>query len=641
MYKKLEIRALQIDLARHMETPEYICKIMDFAVKFDYNTIFLYLEDRIRTASYPYPDKRESYSPETIQKWVSYATKLNLDVIPVVSTLGHVERFLRFFEMKHLAEVKDGVKPRLGNGQDVFCPTLEDTYTFWERYLSELAEVFPSPYFHIGCDEVWNLGLCSECQNVIAEGKSIGDIFSYHIGKINQIISNLGKQTIIWEDMLEEYPDVLNIVSAKNIILCIWQYETDVKQTSTHFGNRSNDHRMAEYDKHGVKYIIGSWTKSLLNVETLASYSANFHPVGAVTTRWEGSFLEQEALISAFAGRRWANISGNRKELFNNVVEELFGIKDLIFIESMWTLACTELWNLDNAPWKLLNGNVSTYGNEYRNTLKLIELNLQPWRKKINNSFGINVFDDILSRIKLDQASFTIKDILQDICQNWTAGKAISSKLLEDFHNEMELLNKLILYWNNVYVKRRPGCSVNCGNPAVDIRAFQKMAGNLIGYFTDKQPAFQGLLRVRYALPEYYGSPTVKWSALYEDELEWQEIFNANTKLSFRDFSDRPFFNVVIPIYNSAVPQRLKIEYQGYCGIGLLYLEYFSNGKVYRPASITNISGIVKGEKYILQNNSLWCRLGKLSSHGAFSTTSEVELHSLEIELKASNVPLL
>ena len=52
---KLTLRAAQLDLARQMETPQYIRNFIDFVARCGYNAVMLYLEDRIRTASYPYP----------------------------------------------------------------------------------------------------------------------------------------------------------------------------------------------------------------------------------------------------------------------------------------------------------------------------------------------------------------------------------------------------------------------------------------------------------------------------------------------------------------------------------------------------------------------------------------------------------
>ena len=90
-----QFRGVQLDLARQMETLDFIYEFIDFIGKSGYNTLVLYLEGRIKTKSFPYPVAGEYYTPEEMKAVVSYASKKNIDVIPVVSVLGHAELFLK------------------------------------------------------------------------------------------------------------------------------------------------------------------------------------------------------------------------------------------------------------------------------------------------------------------------------------------------------------------------------------------------------------------------------------------------------------------------------------------------------------------------------------------------------------------
>ena len=96
---KFEIRAAQIDLARQIETVETVKAFFNVAAEAGLNTIVMYLEDRVKTATYPYSPDNESYSPEQVRELVAHAEKLGLDLIPVVSPVGHTERFLRHPEL--------------------------------------------------------------------------------------------------------------------------------------------------------------------------------------------------------------------------------------------------------------------------------------------------------------------------------------------------------------------------------------------------------------------------------------------------------------------------------------------------------------------------------------------------------------
>jgi hypothetical protein len=141
------LRVLQVDLARQLESLGQLRAICDFAAAHGYNALGFYLEDRVKTPAYPDSPDEESYSPEQMREIIAYADERGLEVIPVVSTLGHTERFLRHPRLRRLAEGRDGAPQRMGDGFNCVCPSLEESLAFWKAYLGELAEFFPSPPF--------------------------------------------------------------------------------------------------------------------------------------------------------------------------------------------------------------------------------------------------------------------------------------------------------------------------------------------------------------------------------------------------------------------------------------------------------------------------------------------------------------
>ena len=155
MVEQLKIRAVQMDLARQPETVVFIKSSIDFFHQCGYNYLVLYLEGRIRTKSFHSLPENESYSPDEIRDIVGYAQKYGIETIPVVSVFGHADLFLEQPENESCAELRGGIRGRFGTYNHVFCPTQPETLNFIERYLTEVAELFPSRYFHVGFDEAW------------------------------------------------------------------------------------------------------------------------------------------------------------------------------------------------------------------------------------------------------------------------------------------------------------------------------------------------------------------------------------------------------------------------------------------------------------------------------------------------------
>ena len=155
------IRAVQVDLARQKESVPFLKAYAKRAADAGYNTLVLYLEDRVKTPSYPYPADADSYSPDEMAGIVRYGTSIGLDVVPVISPLGHTERFLAHEELAKFGEQCEGVG-RWGKTDNPGCFCLEnpEARAWMEKYISEVVAVFPSKNLHLGFDETWNLGGC-------------------------------------------------------------------------------------------------------------------------------------------------------------------------------------------------------------------------------------------------------------------------------------------------------------------------------------------------------------------------------------------------------------------------------------------------------------------------------------------------
>ncbi|MFA7230010.1 MAG: family 20 glycosylhydrolase, partial [Victivallaceae bacterium] len=270
-----QLRGVQLDLARQMERLDFIFEFIDFIADAGYNTLVLYLEGRIKTQSFPYPAEGEYYTPEEMKSVVVYAAKKNIDVIPVVSVLGHAELFLKHEELTHLAEIRGDAKSAFGGSiNHVFCPSLPETVDFIKAYLSDIAAIFPSRYLHAGCDEVWDFGCCSICRNRMHQGETTGDIFARYITDVHDFIKNtLKKEMIIWDDMLETYPDALEKIP-RDIILCCWNYDRCVDLPKAHFKSRFEDDLFAKYDKMGFKYLFAPATYLVGNIESFTAYAS-------------------------------------------------------------------------------------------------------------------------------------------------------------------------------------------------------------------------------------------------------------------------------------------------------------------------------------------------------------------------------
>lgn len=177
------------------------------------------------------------YKKSEIREIVEYAKNLCIDIIPEIDLPGHTVAILAAYP--ELSCLKGNYEVFCENGitKDVLCAGQEQTYEFVEKLLTEVCELFPYEYFHMGGDEaskghkIWE-NQCPVCQ---AKMKELGldkgkDLQVYFNNRVNEMLKNLGKTNIEWNDGIGENTD-------SDIVGQYWIYRTPA------WTKRENDKR--------------------------------------------------------------------------------------------------------------------------------------------------------------------------------------------------------------------------------------------------------------------------------------------------------------------------------------------------------------------------------------------------------------
>ena len=289
-----KIIGVQLDLARQMETVDYIRTYADLAAAQGFNTLLLYLEGRIRTAHFPFGSGDQTYSLAEMEHVVDHARKLGITVVPVVPSLGHAEQFVGCPRLRHLAEERHGQGRWLDNpgkeSPSTFCPSQEETYRFLERYYGELAMVFRGPWWHVGLDESWNMGYCRLCRERW-RSNGLGTLFIEHLCRMREIAARLGKRMWMWDDMLQLFPEQLPNVPG-DTVLCHWQYaeQIEAEGTQAHIVNHWRRNWLQDYQRRGCDVVVcPGGPLPLKNIETFTDYARRHRVLGGVLTQWAGT----------------------------------------------------------------------------------------------------------------------------------------------------------------------------------------------------------------------------------------------------------------------------------------------------------------------------------------------------------------
>lgn len=237
---RLAYRGAMLDVARHFYTVDEVKTFIDMLALHNINRFHWHLTDdqgwRIEIKKYPKlmsvaSERKETvvgrwysgiydgkpyggyYTQDELRDVIDYAAKRHITIIPEVDLPGHMQAALTAYPELGCTGGPYEVRTIWGVSQDVLCVGNDFTLQFVKDVLSEVADIFPSEYIHIGGDECpkvrWEK--CPKCQERI---KSLGlksdakhtkeqRLQSYMIQEAAKYLKEKGKRIIGWTEILE------------------------------------------------------------------------------------------------------------------------------------------------------------------------------------------------------------------------------------------------------------------------------------------------------------------------------------------------------------------------------------------------------------------------------------------------------
>jgi hexosaminidase len=230
---KFQWRGMHLDVCRHFFPVEFIKKYIDLLALYKMNVFHWHLTEdqgwRIEIKKYPklteigawrsgtmigpYDDQKFDtiryggfYTQEQIKEIVQYAADRHITVVPEIEMPGHALAALAAYPEFSCTGGPFEVAKGWGVFDDVFCIN-DQTFQFIEDVLTEVLELFPSTYIHIGGDECpkvrWKS--CAKCQHTMQQNglKDEHELQSYFIRRVEKFLNSKGRKLIGWDEILE------------------------------------------------------------------------------------------------------------------------------------------------------------------------------------------------------------------------------------------------------------------------------------------------------------------------------------------------------------------------------------------------------------------------------------------------------
>jgi Glycosyl hydrolase family 20, catalytic domain len=620
--QKFELKLAQLDLARQMETPEFICDFIRLISKCGYNGLILYLEDRIRTASYSLAAEGEYYSIEDMTALVAFGREHGIELIPCVSTLGHAERFLRHAELSELAELTEEMTGRFGGKEKTaFCISHPLFYNFIENYLTEVAAVFESGYFHAGLDEFWDYNLCPRCRKQMPDKSAEHKLFLEHIFKIREILLRSSKRMMMWSDMFEFYPDIFGEIP-RDVIMVDWQYQNDVRDYRAHLLDQAVENRLTVNAAYGFECIIAAADRSLSNAPSYIEYAEDHQVKGFLFTYWEktDSFIYRSLPMLVYAGFR-AN-GKNDCDAFELMMHQLFGndtAELAVGIRLMLSIGVPRHFEEFSEEHMFVR---DAFGLPYREVEsdKATFAVIQAHADKVTVPTGKRCIEDMLNILEEKLIAHQIKKTVHSIFD-----KGFSSRRGKELFSGVVILDNLFDRFEHAWQKWRPEIK-----PMVFPRIRTKLIPNLKAL--PERLAKGSFVKISFCLPDGFGLE--KCTVLLRFASCWRKAGEGVFKA---DRPDTALFTRFLVFEHSDEEklEAVRLECSGFGGIGISFVEVCIKEKHYYPSAVVEQCGKVENPVYILDNDVKFAWFGGQSTReDYFDANASACIHATTLELQ-------
>ncbi len=249
-YPRFEWRGLMFDVSRHFFTKQEVKRYIDDMVRYKLNLLHMHLTDdegwRIEIKSLPrltqvgaYNVKKVGYfgsftpptadEPRTyggfytqddIRELVKYAQDRFVNILPEVDVPGHSLAAVASYPDLSCTPGADQYHVRSGEEimdwhqsppkalvDNTLCPANENVYVFMDKVMTEVAQLFPFPYIHVGGDECpknfWQQSAAVKELMQRENLKTMEEVQSYFEKRLEKIVESKGKRFMGWDEILE------------------------------------------------------------------------------------------------------------------------------------------------------------------------------------------------------------------------------------------------------------------------------------------------------------------------------------------------------------------------------------------------------------------------------------------------------
>ena len=220
-----------IDVGRHFIPLDVFKRNMDGMAAVKLNVFHWHLSEnqgfRIESKKFPKLQEMGSdglyYTQAEVRDLIAYARERGIRVVPEFDMPGHTTAWFVGYPELASGPGPYQIERQWGVFDPAMDPTEEETYKFLDKFIGEMAGLFPDQFFHIGGDEVngkeWDANPKIQAFMRAHGLKDNDELQAYFNQRVQKIVAKHGKTMLGWDEILR--PDL-----PKSIVIQSWRGRT-------------------------------------------------------------------------------------------------------------------------------------------------------------------------------------------------------------------------------------------------------------------------------------------------------------------------------------------------------------------------------------------------------------------------------
>ena len=264
-------------------------RLVNTSAFYKLNQLQLYVEHAFAFSKIPELSAGKTpLTADDIRELDRYCAGRRVDLVPSLSTFGHLYELLRLprFERLNELDIRASETPRdlwdrmAHYTLDVSNP---DSFELVKSMIEEYAPLFSSRWFNICCDETFDLGKGKNAER--AEREGVGRLYVEFVNKIIGVVKSVGKKPMLWGDIVLKHPEYISEFPDDTIFLN-WDYVPDASDESV---KKFKEAGVTQYVCPGVQgwsRFAADVDRACANISRMTRFGREAGAAGVLNTNW-------------------------------------------------------------------------------------------------------------------------------------------------------------------------------------------------------------------------------------------------------------------------------------------------------------------------------------------------------------------